>query len=94
MLSKNNVYYYSLDLKIFNTEEGIGIHSFIDDKYYFLKGISERIWSELDGIKTVEEIILILKNEYNVSPIKLEEDLIAFIYSLLRNKLIVSVGGN
>ncbi|ARP44569.1 hypothetical protein GTHT12_03700 (plasmid) [Geobacillus thermodenitrificans] len=90
---KNDVYYYSDNIKFFNAKDGIGIHNFDNDRYYYLEGTSLYIWFMLDGTTSVGEIIESINNNCkNISnTVDVEKEVMQFLNQLVSDGLIVKV---
>ena len=57
-----------------------------------LNEVGTRIWSLIDGQRSVKDIAAIIHLEFKVSPAEAEDDTLAFIRQLV-DKHIITVGG-
>lgn len=63
----------------------------MEDELFTLNETGRAIWNELDGQKSLREIIDKLSEEYEVSNETLEQDVIGFVEELLKRKMLVEV---
>ncbi|KAA0782843.1 PqqD family protein [Bacillus cereus] len=90
-IQANDVYFHHEDIKYFHTESGVGIHSFMNDRFFHLEEVSADIWLLFDGQRSITDIINILSKSYAVETKQLESDVLEFIYELKNKKLIEAV---
>lgn len=90
-LNGRDRFYYNINLKYFMEGDNVVVHSFDNGKYYYLEGVSAEIWLNLDGIKSIDEIVNIIDGNYEASYNVIKNDVYAFLNDLLSNELIESV---
>lgn len=49
---------------------------------YTLNEVGARIWELLDGVRTVDEVRSCILEEFEVTPVEAEQDLVAFLMQL------------
>lgn len=57
-----------------------------------LNPVGARIWSLVDGVRTIREIAAMISQEYEVESIQAEEDTIQFIRDLQERKVLAIFG--
>lgn len=86
-------YYPHDQVKPFETEQGVGVHSFLSDQYYLLKGVAAVIWRNLDGRVTAMDLVEKLREHFEVEPKQLVADVSQFLQQLIDAQLIVKAEG-
>jgi len=85
----NNYYIYSDNTSTFPIHNGIYIHNLLDDEFYIVEeGVGTFVWSQLDGSKNVEQIIMEVARICRLSKEEIKQDILEFIEKLLEKKLI------
>jgi len=59
-------------------------------EYYGLNPIGSRIWELIEQPKTIDKLISILTDEFDVTPEICENDVLAFLKELLEKNLIIT----
>jgi len=54
-----------------------------------LNPVGTRVWELIDGLRTVQQIVEAITDEYEVSPLEAQEAVQAFLETLLQDKIIV-----
>ncbi|MBI2865661.1 MAG: PqqD family protein [Chloroflexi bacterium] len=63
------------------------------EEYYGLEGVGARIWEAIAEPRTVEEILAIVLDEYDVDPGRCERDLLALVQELTATGLVQVTDG-
>lgn len=80
------------DVMTFPIENGEALHNLKNDKYFSLEeGLSTTIWGSLDGSISVEGIIDMISDQYQMEKSIIEEDTKEFINNLYENGLIEQI---
>ena len=61
-----------------------------EDELYTLNETGQAIWQQLDGEKSLGQIIQVLQQEYSVSSEELESDVLGFAQELTRRGILTS----
>jgi hypothetical protein len=59
-------------------------------QYYNLNELGSRVWQLCDGVHSVAEIIQIIGDEYDVSPDRVQHDLLVLLQELAGERLVES----
>ena len=59
-------------------------------QYYSLNELGSRIWQLCDGARSVAEIIQIIGDEYDVSPDRVQHDVLGLLQELASERLVES----
>ena len=70
-----------------------GIGDF-EDELFTLNDTGKAIWDQLDGKKTLREVVTVLSTEYVGPGEEIETDVIGFVDELLKRKIVVGVVEN
>lgn len=63
-----------------------------DMQYLFaLEGIGESVWKLLDGVRTVDDIVALVENEFEGDVADIRADVDAFVGSLLESDLVEEI---
>ena len=57
-----------------------------------LNPVGARIWTMIDGIRTIREIAALISQEYEVAPLQAEDDAMQFIRDLEQRKVLTIFG--
>lgn len=57
-------------------------------EYYGLRDVAASIWKHLDEPKSLEEIVILVSAEYDVTPETCRDDIVAFLDELTGKKLV------
>lgn len=80
------------DVMTFPIENGDALHNLINDEYFSLEeGLSTMIWDSLDGSISVEGIIDMISDQYQMDKSIVEKDTKDFINNLFENGLIEKI---
>lgn len=80
------------DVMTFPIEKGEALHNLINDEYFSLEeGLSTMIWDSLDGSISVEGIIDMISDQYQMDKSIVEKDTKDFINNLFENGLIEKI---
>ena len=60
-----------------------------EDELFTLNETGKAIWDQLDGKRTLEEVVKILSSEYVEPAEEVETDVIGFVQELLRRRIVV-----
>ena len=63
--------------------------SIINNKYYGMDSVGNRIWSLLAELITISDIIVALTGEYDISTAECEKDVLSFLNELHSENLII-----
>ena len=63
----------------------------LEDELYTLNETGKAIWAQLDGHKTLHEIVAALCAEYNAPAEEIEQDVLGLVYELLSRRILVEV---
>lgn len=63
----------------------------MEDELFTLNETGRAIWNEIDGQKSLREIIDKLSEEYEAPSGALEQDVVGFVEELLKRKMLVEV---
>lgn len=83
-------YIHSDDTSTFPIHNGIYIHTLNNDEFYVIEeGVGTYIWSQMDGSKTVMQIIMEVARLCRCYKDDIEDDILSFIQDLIDKKIIV-----
>lgn len=89
---KTGLYVKSDDVITFPIHGGVSLHNLEDDTFFSLEeGTASYIWDQLDGSKSLGEIIKEVVDTYNVPVETVASDMNEFTEMLLENNLIRKV---
>ncbi len=63
----------------------------MEDELYTLRETGRVIWERLDGKRTLDDIAVMLRDEYDAPPGTIEQDVAGLVGELLRRKIVVRV---
>lgn len=87
-----NLYVKSDDVITFPIHGGVSLHNLESDTFFSLEeGTASYIWDQLDGSKSLEEIIREVAEMFNVAEETAAADIGEFADMLLENNLICKV---
>jgi hypothetical protein len=66
----------------------------MEDELYTLNETGRAIWTRLDGLKNLENIVEELSEEFESRDREIEEDVTGFVEELLKRKILVEVSGD
>lgn len=78
----------SADVHPIELDEELAIASIEDGNYYTLKGSARQIWELTEVPCSVADLCTRLETKYHASSGRIEEDVIAFVNKLAKEKLI------
>lgn len=76
------------DLAAADLDGETALLSVAQSAYFGMDPIASRVWSLLDGQRSVGEICALLVSEYDVEPARCQEDVLAYLTDLRREGLL------
>ena len=76
------------ELIIVPLKAGIGD---LEDELFTLNDTGKAIWSQLDGKRTLGEIVTLIKKEYDAPEGTIEQDVLGLAEELFRRKMLVEI---
>lgn len=89
MININSIISKNDSLVASELDDGLVMMSLENNSYYGLDEIGKRVWEILDNKTSVDNLLLDLMSEYNVSRQECEQDILDLLESLQKENLIV-----
>ena len=87
-----STYVYSDTTSTFPIHKGLYIHNLMNDEFYTIEeGVGTYIWSQMDGSKSIEQIITEIARLCRKDKHMIQQDILDFVSILIEKKLIVKV---
>lgn len=86
----NETFVYSDETSTFPIHNGLYIHNLMNDEFYIVEeGVATFIWSQMDGTKTVGQIITELARLCRCNKEDITDDILVFVQELIDKSLVI-----